>query len=73
MLSLTLINPFASAFRRLTRDSLTNPDHTVQILAFLSLARSYLISRPLVYTQKQEDEKRKRKKSDQSFGGPLGG
>ena len=51
------------------RGSLANPDHVAQILTFLFLARSYLTAHSLVYTQKQEDEKR-RDERNQSFGGP---
>ena len=48
--------------------SFANPDHTTQILTFLSLTRSYPRARALVYTRKQEGKKRKRKESGESFG-----
>ena len=48
--------------------SFANPDHTARILTFLSLTRSYLGARALVYTRKQEGKKRKRKENDKGFG-----
>ena len=48
--------------------SFANPDHTAQILTFLSLTQSYLGACALVYMRKQEGKKRKRKESDEDFG-----
>ena len=45
-----------------------NPDHTVRILTFLSLTRSYPGACALVYIRKQEGKKRKRKESGEGFG-----
>ena len=52
----------------LSRVSFSNPDHTVRILTFLSLTRSYPKARALIYMRKQESKKRRRKESGEGFG-----
>ena len=47
---------------------LANPDHIAWILTFLSLTRSYLGARALVYMRKQEGKKRERKEGGEGFG-----
>ena len=56
-----LLNP-------LSQVSLSNPDHIVRILTFLSLTRSYPGACALVYMRKQENKKRRGKESGEGFG-----